>query len=73
VNGPGAGVDPVLCASARAYVTFRAVGIPFYLITNFAEGCYIGFKEDSFTPLLMYCKGAAVTFALLIAMGATGG
>lgn len=62
------GVDGALCDAARAYVTVRAIGVPFYLLSNFAEGCFIGFQEDSFKPLVIYLKGTAVTFVLLLAM-----
>lgn len=67
------GYSGALCDAARAYVTLRAIGVPFYLLSNFAEGCCIGFNEDGFTPLIIYLKGTAVTFALLLAMLSTQG
>eukprot|EP00242_Pyramimonas_sp_CCMP2087_P002282 CAMPEP_0198230778 /NCGR_PEP_ID=MMETSP1445-20131203/114849_1 /TAXON_ID=36898 /ORGANISM="Pyramimonas sp., Strain CCMP2087" /LENGTH=134 /DNA_ID=CAMNT_0043911349 /DNA_START=1012 /DNA_END=1412 /DNA_ORIENTATION=- len=55
--------DGPMSAAVHAYVTVRALGIPFFLISNILEGCLIGLR-DAVTPLRVYLWSGVVAAVL---------
>jgi Na+-driven multidrug efflux pump len=59
--------DGPMSAAVHAYVTVRALGIPFFLISNILEGCLIGLR-DAVTPLRVYLWSGVVAAGLMAAL-----
>jgi len=63
-------LDPRLAGAVKLYVACRAVGTAGFMVSNAAEGCFLGLR-NAVLPLALYAASGAVTVGLMLALAST--